>query len=99
VNGSTGQRPTLHGFPVFYTEAAQAVGAEGDLVLLEPRSILTATREEPVRQDVSLDVWFDQGQGALRFTMRFGAVPWLGAPLTRPRTSTTVSTIVTLEAR
>jgi HK97 family phage major capsid protein len=89
----------MFGRPVLVSEAAQVPGTEGDITLLDPMGLLTATREGIVREDFSIHVWFDLDLSAFRFTLRLGAVPWLSAPAARYRGASTVSTIVTLEAR
>jgi HK97 family phage major capsid protein len=90
----------IFGRPAFVTEAAKAIGTEGDIVLMDPRSYFSATRHpEGVKNDVSMHLWFDYDASALRFTMRVGGQPWISAPFQRRNGGTTVSTIVTLENR
>lgn len=89
----------LFGRPVLVTEAAQALGTEGDVTLVDPLSILTVTREATVREDFSIHVWFDLDLSAFQFSIRLAATSWLGAPLARYRGGSTVSTVVTLENR
>jgi len=90
----------IFGRPAFVTEAAKAIGTEGDIVLMDPRSYFTATRHpEGVTSAVSMHLWLDYDVAALRFTMRVGGQPWLSAPFQRRNSGTTISTIVTLESR
>lgn len=89
----------LFGRPVLVTEAAPALGTEGDISLVDPMSILTVTREGAVREDFSIHVWWDLDVSAFRFTMRLAAAQWLSAPLARYRGGSTISTVVTLESR
>jgi HK97 family phage major capsid protein len=92
--------PYIFGRPAFVTEAAKAIGTEGDIVLMDPRSYFSATRHaEGVTSALSMHLWFDYDAAALRFTMRVGGQPWLAAPFQRRNGGTTVSTIVTLENR
>jgi HK97 family phage major capsid protein len=89
----------LFGRPMLLTEAAQVIGTVGDLILLDPKALLTATRDGVVAEDLSMHVWFDLDLSAFRFTMRLGAVPWWAAPVTQLHGGGTVSTMVALEAR
>jgi HK97 family phage major capsid protein len=89
----------LFGRPVLVSEAAQPLGTEGDVTLVDPLGILTATREGVVREDFSMHVFFDFDLSAFRFTMRVGGISWWAAPVARYRGGPTVSTVVTLESR
>jgi HK97 family phage major capsid protein len=91
--------PRLFGRPVLVTEACQVPGTEGDIVLVDPLGMLTATREGITRQDFSIHLWFDNDLGAFKFTTRLGAANWWSAALSRAHGSSTVSTVVTVEAR
>lgn len=100
----SGPTPLLHGLPVLFREVCAAPGTEGDLLLWDPKGYFAAVRTyanaaNDIKQDASMDVWFDQGISALRFTMRVAGMPWLEAPVTRFKTATTVSSIVSLETR
>jgi HK97 family phage major capsid protein len=96
---SGGPQPTLHGLPVLYREACAPLGTEGDLLLVDPLSYFAATRDPPTREDVSIHLWFDYDLSAFRFSMRLGGMPWWAAPITRYKTATTISTIVSLATR
>ncbi|BDG04994.1 phage major capsid protein [Anaeromyxobacter oryzae] len=92
----------IFGRPVLVTEAAQPLGSQGDLMLVDPMGIYTATREgedDGLREDFSMHVWFDYQVSAFRFTMRLGAQSWWAQPVTRYRGGSTVSTHLTLEPR
>lgn len=91
--------PTLHGLPVLYREACAPLGQEGDLLLVDPLAYFAALRDPATREDVSIHLWFDYDLSAFRFTMRLGGMPWWAAPITRYKTATTISTIVSLAAR
>ena len=89
----------LFGRPVLVTEAAQVAGTPGDVCLIDPLAIMTATREGLVKDDLSLHVWFDLNLAAYRFTMRLAAAPWWAAAITPYRGSATVSSAVVIETR
>ncbi len=89
----------LFGRPVLVSEACAPLGTEGDINLVDPLAILTATREGEVREDFSMHLGFDFDQSAFRFTLRVGGMPWWAAPLARYRGGPTVSTVVSLESR
>lgn len=89
----------LYGAPVLVTEAAQAIGTPGDLILCDPLSILTATRPGATRVDLSTHVWFDLDLSAYRFALRIGAVNLWAGPVTQKNGGGTVSSAVALEAR
>ncbi len=93
----------LLGRPLLVSEACAALGEIGDLILADPKSIFSAVHEtgdsNGIKQDLSLHVWFDQGIGAFRFTLRLAASPWWAAPITRRTGGSTASTFVALEAR
>ncbi len=91
--------PTLHGLPVLYREACAPLGTEGDLLLIDPTMYFSATRDPPTREDVSIHLWFDYDLSAFRFIMRLGGMPWWAAPITRYKTATTISTVVSLATR
>jgi HK97 family phage major capsid protein len=92
-------RPRILGRPVYVSDAAQVLGATGDLVLLDPESILSVAKPTGPRLDVSASVYFDQHAGAMRLTLRFAAVQLWSAPISPFTGSTTVSSVVALEPR
>lgn len=94
-----GGPPTIFGRPVLVSEACQAVGTPGDVLLVDPKAILTATREGVVREDMSLHVWFDLDLAAFRFVVRIGAMPWWASTVTQKNGGVAVSTAVALAAR
>jgi hypothetical protein len=93
------QFPRLFGAPVLVSEACQAIGTPGDIVLCDPLSILTATKPGETRADVSLHCFFDLDLAAFRFALRIGAVNLWAAPVTQKNGGGTVSSAVALEAR
>jgi HK97 family phage major capsid protein len=89
----------LYGFPVLVSEACSALGVVGDISLVAMKGIVAAVRPGLVKRQLSTDVWFDQGIGAFRFTMRLGASPLLNAAVSQKNGGSTVSSCVTLAAR
>jgi HK97 family phage major capsid protein len=90
---------TLLGRPIIYTEAAQALGAVGDIALVDFSQYLALVKAGGMRQDVSIHLWFDYGLTAFRFTMRIGGMPWWAASITRAKSANTLSFAVALAAR
>jgi HK97 family phage major capsid protein len=91
--------PRLFGLPVLCTEAASAVGVVGDVSLVAMRGIVAAVRPGLVKKQLSTDIWFDQGVGAFRFTLRLGASPLLNAPIAPRAGTNSLTTCVSLAAR
>lgn len=89
----------IFGRPVLVSEAAQVIGPPDDICLIDPKAILTATKEGEVREDISLHCWFDLDLAAFRFVMRVGATPWWSSTVTQLRGGTTVGTAVVVEPR
>lgn len=87
---------TLLGRPVVATEAAQALGTSGDIILTDLQQYLTATKVGGIRQDVSIHLWFDYDTTAFRFVLRVGGQPWWKAAISPLNGSNTRSSIVTL---
>lgn len=97
--GLAGPLPRLLGIPVLETEACAAVGSAGDLVLVDPHSIASATRTESLQTDVSFHVFFDVDASAVRVRFRVHSQPIWAGPIARPGARGNVSTFVALAAR
>jgi HK97 family phage major capsid protein len=89
---------TLFGRPVISLEACSAVGTEGDIMLVNPKSYLSVLKASGMRQDVSMHVYFASDITAFRFVMRVGGQSWWSAALTRQNGSNTLSNIITLNS-
>lgn len=89
---------TLLGRPLVVSEACQALGTEGDIILTDLKQYLVATKVSGVRADVSMHVWFDQNITAFRFTMRVGGQSYWPAAMARQNGSSTASPIITLNS-
>jgi len=97
-NGDGG-RARLLGRPVFITDAAAAVGDQGDIVLVDPQAVLALSRPGGPQFAISTGVYFDVGTQAFRAVLRLGLLPLWSAAVQPAHGSSTVSTIVTLEPR
>lgn len=90
---------TLLGRPIEVTEACQALGTEGDIILGDMSKYLAVVKTGGVKTDVSIHLWFDQNTTAFRFVLRMNGQPWLSAPIARKNGSNTLSHFVTLQTR
>lgn len=88
---------TLGGLPVTVTEAAQALGDVGDLILANMAGYRVAWRSETLTRSVHL--WWDQDIEAFKLVLRLDGAPVLGSPVVPPHSSQTRSHFVTLAAR
>jgi HK97 family phage major capsid protein len=88
--------PRLLGNEIILSEAAQALGTEGDVVFADLGAYVTLRRD---RADLSSHLFFDYDASCFRWTVRVDGQPLLRAPLARPNSTNTSSTIVTLEDR
>ncbi len=87
------------GRPVVITEACQALGTKGDIVLFDPSMYLSVIKSGGLKSDVSIHLYFDQNATAFRFVLRMNGQPWLSAPIARKNGSNTLSHIVSLDTR
>lgn len=72
---------TLLGRPVIPTEAAQPIGTEGDIILVDLTKYASVQKTSGLRQDVSIHLYFDYDITSFRFVMRFGGKPWWTGPV------------------
>lgn len=72
---------SILGRPIIQTEASQAVGDKGDIVLGDLSAYLSLTKAGGIRSDISIHVWFDYDITAFRFVLRVGGQPWWNAPI------------------
>jgi HK97 family phage major capsid protein len=89
---------TLMGRPVIPVEFCSALGNEGDIILWDPTTYLTGTRNG-MQSLASAHVFFDTNEMAYRFTFRMDGRPWWLSPLTPFKGTNTRSCIVTLADR
>lgn len=99
------QHGTLFGRPVIPHQVAETVGDVGDIMFVDLKQYLTATKtgngrdSNGLRQDVSIHLWFDQDMVAYRFTMRIAGAPWWASAMAQRDGSNTQSPYVVLAAR
>lgn len=87
----------LLGRPIFYSEFASSVGANGDLILSDWSQYLEASLQGEQLSE-STHVRFDTNERAFKVTVRNDGQPWWSTALT-PKNGATLSPIVTLAAR
>lgn len=96
---------SLWGRPVIPHQVAETVGDVGDVMLVDLKQYLTATKTgngrdaNGIKSDVSIHLWFDQDMVAFRFTMRIAGQPWWPAAITQRDGANAQSPFVTLAAR
>ena len=88
--------PRLLGNEIVLSEACQAIGDEGDVYFADLQSYLLARR---ARNDVSMHLFFDYATTTFKWSLRVDGMPALHAPLSRPNSTATASTVITLAAR
>ena len=99
AGGITGsQYDTLLGMPILYTEHSSALGAVGDVALVDLSYYMMVTKGGP-RLDSSVHVSFLTGEIVFKLTQRVGGRPVLEKPITPNKGSTVLSPFVTLAAR
>ncbi len=91
--------PRVFGARVIVSSACQPVGTPGDVVLADFSQVLAATRPGVVKEDLSLDVYFDQGVNAFRFSCRWAAIPMWAAAVTDYKGGASLSPSVVVAAR
>lgn len=90
----------LLGRPITFSEHADTVGDEGDLVLVDPSGYYAATKAGGgIDFAASIHLFFDYNATAFRWVFRLGGQPLLSAAITPKRSSNTKSHFVTIEAR
>jgi HK97 family phage major capsid protein len=91
---------TLMGRPIVWTQACEALGSLGDLILVCPDQYITAVKTPGgVRQDVSIHVFFDYAVTSFRFIIRLGGQPAWTKPMSDRSGSYTYSPFVALAQR
>ena len=98
-DGPDTYRMKLLGMPVIPIEAASAAGTVGDITLVGMSGVAALVREGIIKKTLSMDVYFDQDLGVYRFSARLAALTFLGAAVSQKNGSSTVSSVVSLEAR
>ena len=88
----------LDGIPIYFVEQCSTLGDLGDLYLADWSAYITATKGG-MKKAESMHLYFDYGQKALRWTLRFDGQPRWSSALTPANGSNTISPFVTLAAR
>jgi HK97 family phage major capsid protein len=88
----------LLGRPIIFTEYAQTLGSQGDLVLANWSQFLEGTYQ-PVQNASSVHVRFIQHERCFKYWIRNAGAPWWRTPLTPKFSSNQLSPFVTLQAR
>jgi HK97 family phage major capsid protein len=89
---------TLMGLPVIETEFNPTLGTVGDIMLVDMKSFLAATRGT-VQATSSMHVQFLTDEVAFKFTFRVAGSPWWASALTPFKGTNTQSPFVTLATR
>lgn len=89
----------LLGQPIIFSEHADTVGDKGDLILINPAGYHAIRRTDAPEFASSIHLYFDYGMTAFRWTFEIGGQPFLSAPVTPAKSSSTKSHFVTLDAR
>jgi HK97 family phage major capsid protein len=98
-NGQGAPGGYLMGRPVVFTEAGQAIGTRGDIVLADLRNYVVVKRRGDPNIKHSIHLWFDQSINAYRVIFRADGMPLLHSAVTPPNSSNTRSINVALETR
>ena len=88
---------TLFGRPVIPTEHCSQLGDEGDVILWDPKSFLSAVKGS-VRNDISIHVYFDTDHVAYRWIMRIGGRTLWDSKVSPEQGSLDMSTVITLNS-
>ncbi|MEM7619773.1 MAG: phage major capsid protein [Pseudomonadota bacterium] len=89
----------LLGRPLKFTQHAKTLGDRGDLQLIDPKGYYGLRKTGGVKFATSIHLYFDYGQQAFRWTVRFGGQPHLSAPVSPNNGSETLSHFIVLDAR
>ena len=93
-----GRPDMLLGRPIFFSEYAETLGDDGDLILVDPSAIYTGTYQ-PLQSAESIHVRFEEHERTFKFYKRNDArCAWKNA-LTPRKGANTLSPIITLAAR
>ncbi|WP_051286219.1 phage major capsid protein [Megalodesulfovibrio gigas] len=90
---------TLMGRPILPTQACNALGDEGDIILADLSQYMTVTKVGGLRSEISIHLWFDYDVTAYRFVMRVAGQPWWNTAIAPREGINTLSCFVALEER
>ena len=77
----------------------ETLGDEGDIMLVDLASYLTAVKAGGLRAATSIHLWFDQDLMAFRFILRVAGQPWWSEVTTAANGNFTQSPFVSLAER
>lgn len=90
----------LLGRPIMFSEHCSTLGDLGDLVLVDPSGYAAATKDGGgIDFASSIHLYFDHGAQAFRWTFRIGGQPYLSAPVSPAKGTSTKSHFVALAER
>lgn len=89
----------LFGSPLVFSEHAEQLGTEGDIIWVNPVGLIVAVKATGVNRAISTHLFFDADETAFRFTFRMGTLPLLSSPVSRKKGSDTLSHFVTVATR
>jgi len=101
-NASIQNAPTggfLLGRPVQMLEACQTLGDKGDIQFVNPRGYYAVIKNTMPEFASSMHLYFDYNLEAFRWIFRLGGQPFLAAPISPAKGTSTRSHFVTLDAR
>lgn len=89
----------LMGRPVIPFESCSTLGTEGDIILWDPRSYMTAQKVSGMRSETSMHLYFDYDVVAFKFVLRVAGQPWWSKAITPGNGSNSRTCVVTLADR
>lgn len=98
-SAAEGSYGMLKSRPVYLSEHASALSAQGDLSLLSLRGYRTITKAGGIQTSTSMHLYFDADATAFKFTFRMNGKPILSAPVTPPKSTNKRSHFIALAAR
>lgn len=90
---------TLLGKPVIPFESCSTLGTEGDIILADMNSYMTAQKVTGLRSEVSMHLYFDYDITAFKFILRVAGQPWWNKAIDPAQGSNKRSCILTLADR
>lgn len=89
----------LLGRPIMFTDNAQTLGTEGDIMLVDPMGYYLIKKAGGIRFNASVHLLFDYDVQAFKWTFRIGGQPILSAAVSPKNGSNTRSSFITLATR
>lgn len=94
-----GEKNTLKGRPIVFTEFNATLGTTGDIILADMKGYLSGTRGAGIQSAMSIHTRFEYLEQAFRFVFEVDGQPWLASALTPYKGSNTLTTFVALQTR